>query len=60
MLHSLIYHFISHINVRPLIRKMKPYPCYYDEKYKKMHYCTCVLQCKYKEYNKLIKLCTKR
>ena len=61
MINCLIYHFIHNINLRPYIYRVfhvrgKPYPCYFDEKKKKLHYCTCKLSCQYKDLNKLIKL----
>ena len=55
MINCLIYQFIHKINFRPYIFT-KPYPCYFDEKKKKLHYCTCKLLCQYKDFDKLIKL----
>lgn len=50
MFHRLVYHFISNINIKPRFLRSKPYPCVYDEWTEKVHFCDCLIHCKYKNF----------
>ncbi len=49
MLKELTKIFLNVNNFRVYKLYTKPYPCYYDERLKNFHYCTCIFKCKYRE-----------